>query len=118
MYAVLTGTETAPSLGTQSFTMPQTATWNYNGYNGPPASPATYSRNAVEGGAMMGPVCINWGLSGSGASWTGYLQWYTTAGTNTVFGGLPTSVTYVTFVNNSTATNAWYYTNLMPSSPR
>ena len=69
----------SPSLGTLSFTMPQNPSWT------PTSAPSSGAMTFVKNGQFG--VVLAWGLTLTAGTWGGSLDWYTTSGQNTVFGG-------------------------------
>lgn len=82
----------SPSLGTLSFTMPQSPSWT--AVSAPSSGAMTFVKNGQFG------VVLVWGLTLSGGVWGGSLDWYTTSGQNRAFGGTgaTTSVTMASYL--------------------
>lgn len=98
-------TSTPPALGTLSFTMGQSATWNRTS-NTPPNDSDNFVNNVAN-------ATLHWKLTYSSGRWSNYLQWYFMTGDSTVFGGDVTSPQ--TFTASTTAAPKWYYANVYPS---
>jgi hypothetical protein len=99
------GTPNPPIAGTSlSFTMVQNASWSSTSV--PSASTTLYVNN------YQGNVSLSWGMTYSGGVWSGSLTWYSPTGTNTVFGGMPT--TYAYLYPSTTPTVNWYAATVSP----
>jgi uncharacterized caspase-like protein len=96
----------SPSLGTLSFTMPQNPSWSST--SAPSSGSMTFVKNGQFG------VVLVWGLTLSGGGvWGGALDWYTTSGQNSVFGGTGSTVS-VTMTSFATPSVSWYRATLTP----
>ncbi len=95
----------SPSLGALSFTMPQNPSWSST--SAPSSSSMTFVRNGQFAAVLV------WGLTVSGGVWSGSLDWYTTSGQNSVFGGTG-STTSVTMTSYTAPSVSWYRSTLTP----
>lgn len=95
-------TTSAPTVGTQSFTMNQNPSWSSTTV---PSS--SYSNYMVNGQYQF---CLTWGLTVSGGVWNGTLTWWNNTGASTVLGGTTSSTSQVTLRNNQSASTYWYKT--------
>jgi hypothetical protein len=95
----------SPSLGTLSFTMPQRATWSAT--TAPSSSSMTFVKNGQFGFALT------WALTLTGSTWGGSLNWFSTTGQNSVFGGTG-STTSITLSSQTTPTVTWFHSTLTP----
>jgi hypothetical protein len=95
----------SPSLGTLSFTMPQNPVWSST--IAPSSGALTFVKNGQFGVVMV------WALTLTGGTWGGSLDWYTTSGQNTVFGGTGTTSS-VTMASYLTPTVSWYRATMTP----
>jgi hypothetical protein len=73
-----------PVSGSLSFTVPQNPTWS--GAVSAPGAEANLFVDNTDG------ICIQWGLTKTGRTWSGSLTWYSTTAANTVFTGLSSGV--------------------------
>lgn len=96
---------TTPSLGTLSFTMPQSASWSSS--SAPSSGTMTFVKNGQFGVALV------WGLTNASGVWGGQLDWYSTTGQDTIFGGAgaTTSVTLSSYLSPSVS---WYHATTTP----
>lgn len=94
-----------PSLGTLSFTMPQNPSWTAT--SAPSSSAMTFVKNNQFGVALV------WGLTLTSGVWGGALDWYTTTGQNSVFGGTG-GTSSVTMASYLTPTVSWYRASMTP----
>ena len=99
-------TDTGPSIGTQSFRMPEDATWART--DPPASSSSSFVDNTLD-------VVLAWLLTYSGGSWGGTLTWYNTSGQNTVFGGAAPGSATLTGSTSVRDGLEWYTAAVSPS---
>lgn len=99
-------TDTPPTLGTQSFTMPEDASWSSS------TTPSSSSSNFVDNNLDL---VLGWQLTLVNNVWGGSLDWYNQTGTNTVFGGSATSPATLTGSTTPRLSSGWYTASVDPS---
>lgn len=97
---------TTPSLGTLSFKMPQSPTWTAT--SAPSSAPLTFVNN------NQFSVVLTWGLTFTSGRWGGTLDWFSTTGQNTVFGGTG-AATSATLTENTLPVVSWYRATTVPA---
>lgn len=97
--------KTGPTLGTQSFTMPEKPGWT-----GTKNQPAKSSSNFVNNNINL---VLGWELTYSNNQWGGSLVWANTTGQNTVFGGTVSSPQVLT--GDTSISLTWYAASVPPS---